>query len=226
MFALVGAAPAHARGAAEARAFADAAYLYTRDVWAAAPAARSALTGIKADQQHCGKIESQLDRKLGEDSEMTRESLRLLVLLGAAPWPAVYREVLPAHETFLYALDKVAVRDAALRSGRAVWRSTVNGMRLYASLPTDICARLEAWVAGGAKGRPLPEVDLRQLDDPAHFDREVNGPDSDVRRLQRAVARLRALGQGPRRSARFDGDAAFNAIEPLFREILSISRGL
>lgn len=207
-----------------AASFAEAAYVYTRDVWAAAPAARSALGGIKSDQRHCERIDSQLDRKLGDDPEMKRESLRLLILIGAAPWPGVYRQVLPAHEAFLEGLDKVTVRDPALRSGRAVWRATVNEMRLYASLPTDICARLEAWITSGAEGRPLPEVDLRQLDDPAHFDREVNGPDYGPR-LERAVARLRALGQGPRRSARFDGDAAFNAIEPLFREVLRLSRG-
>lgn len=205
---------------AAANAFADAALTYTRGIRAAVPAARSAARAAKADRKRCSRVTSYVERLLDGD-DATRGDFRAVILFSIQPWVRVYSALVPAHERMLAELDAVPTADPALRTGRAVWRSQTNQLRFYAGLPTDLCAQLAAWVDAGAKGTPLPHLNLRDEDDPAQFDREPAGP-SPEQRLARAAERLRALGQGPRRAARFTGDAAFAPLEPLFREVLRI----
>lgn len=208
---------------AAAQAFADAALDYTRAVRSALPAARKAADAAKIDAKQCAPVWAYLERRLDTDNP-TRRELRIYVLAALQPWPGVYATVLPAQEAMLAALDATPTADAALRTGRAVWRSQVNAIRLYSSFPTDICAQLSAWFRDGAKGTPLPSMNLRGLDDPEEFDREPAGPGPEER-LGRAVKRMRELGQGQRRASRFTGDEAFAPLEPLFRGILGIEGG-
>lgn len=222
--ALVTIAPTHAHAAttpderAAAQGFADAALHYTQGMRSAVPAARKAAQVARADARKCDGPLRSLERRLEGDGDFTRRDFRAFILITVQPWTGVYAALVPAHERMLAELDATPTSDPALRTGRAVWRSQTNLLRFYGGLPRDICAQLDAWVDAGAKGTPLPEVNLRDMDDPELFDQEPKGP-SQEDRLARTVKRLRALGQGPRRSARFDGEEAFAPLEPLFREI-------
>lgn len=222
--ALVTIAPTQARAAAKpderaaAQAFADAALHYGQDVRAALPAARKARQAARVDARKCDGPLRALERRLEGDGDFTRRDFRAFILMSIQPWVGVYATLVPAHERMLAELDATPTADPALRTGRAVWRSLTNLMRFYALIPADLCGQLDAWVDAGAKGTPLPDVNLRGWDDPEELDRDSSSPDESAR-LARAVRRLRELGQGPRRSERFDGEEAFAPLEPLFREI-------
>ncbi|UUY04961.1 hypothetical protein LRS13_05375 [Svornostia abyssi] len=49
--------------------------------------------------------------------------------------------------------------------------------------------------------------------------------DAFDRKVRAAARRLRELGQGPRRSSRFTGDAAFAPVNPLYVEAFSEGTG-
>lgn len=202
---------------AAAKAFADAARAFTLDVRAAMPDVRASLEAAAADQRHCGVLDGYVERAL-RGSPLTRRQFRVLLLMLNAPILSAHVPLLPAHERLLAALDATPTADPALRSARAIWRSQTNGLRLSATYPPDMCARLAAWYRGGARGIPVPEVDLRGEDDPDVMTTRPTDVAGRERRLERAVRRLRQLGQGPRRAARLGGDVALAPVLRLIGE--------
>ena len=135
------------------------------------------------------------------------------------------RALQPALDRFAASLEAVQTRDPALRSGRSAWRQqAVSSGKVYGPLPEDVCGQLRAWERGGARGVPLPGVDLDlgggTIADGVLTAEESTSDDEDEGedildtdgKAQRAAERLRELGQGPRRAARFSGDAAPPAV--------------
>ncbi|MBJ7329519.1 MAG: hypothetical protein JHC95_06455 [Solirubrobacteraceae bacterium] len=193
---------------AAAEAFADAAYAYTKESWEAKPAIRAALDATAADRSLCLQLRPTLLRMV-KASASGPEVSQLLAVLFYRPYVPVVRQLLPVYDRFLVRLDGVRNPGSILRAGRATWRSEAEFSRAVVAIPEDACARLRAWDRGGRPGIPLPEVDLTELRESL----QAEGPDDEERARDRAAERLRQLGQGPRRAARFTGIAANRALD-------------
>lgn len=205
---------------AAAKAFADAAREYTREVWTGVPALRAASDADAENRAACPRFASYFKGAKRQTERQVDRALTLVMLQAFLP---VYRELLPPAERMVAALEVVATRDPALRSGRAIWRQRLAEIRRFAAWPRDVCLQLVAWNEAGAKGLPLPTVDLGDFNSISGRPRASGGLSQETR-IARAVARLRALGQGPRRAARFTGDATDRALEPvLLRQFAGIS---
>lgn len=200
---------------AAAASFADAARVYTQEVWSGRPVLDTAIAADAPARTDCRAF----DRIAPEDLSRRNAFRAFLLEYYRMTRPIYVLTVLPM-ERLVAALDATATRDPALRSARAVWRSQLGLFRLLASLPDDTCARVSAWVDSGARGRPLPEVDLRGLDDDSGTGGALDREGGRSRRLTCAAARLRELGQGPRRAWRITGESADRATFPAFLRLL------
>lgn len=205
---------------AVAAAFADAARAYTQDVWSGRPALDAAIAADAPALADCRAF----DRKVPPDLS-PRTAFRVFILEMYRSLRPVYVFLLPPAERLVTALDATRTSDPALRSARAVWRSQLGVVRLLAALPGDTCAQLKRWGEGGAKGRPLPNVDLRGYDDPLDDAGSETRQSTRTRRLSCAAARLRELGQGPRRAWRITGEPVDRALFPVIVRLLLAGDG-
>lgn len=204
-------APAAPDERTAARAFADAARIYTKAVWDSVPAVRADIAARGPDLRSCGRLD------LDPVADAPRRLERALEILVEAHIAPVFVPMAAAREQFVAALDRVPTEDRALRSGRAAWRVSLPAMRGLASIPPDACARLLAWAAGGYRGLPLPELQVTDLDEVNPDEENPAGGDAKV---VVAAQRMRALGQGPRRAERFTGFPAFDAVWPIVSSAL------
>lgn len=219
--ALPGAASADERRAA--RSFADAAARFTRAMHAAVPRARDELARRRADVRICVRMETDPfpdDIPVGDP---TPEDVgKADALATFARLAGVHVATAPVLARFVARLDATETADRRLRSGRAAWRSSLVLAQVYAELPADTCAQLRAWRDAGRTTEPLPDIDLGPLmpeQDNGSEGREELSVALDGafdRKVRAAARRLRELGQGPRRSARFTGDAAYAPVSPLY----------
>jgi hypothetical protein len=128
------------------------------------------------------------------------------VALGAgavaiAPAVAAMR---PAFERFQAELERVPTADAALRSGRAAWRSAIAGLALFPA-QVDVCGTLERWRRAGFAASAAP-FGLDEL--PGAFS---EGEDAEPK-LMRAARRMQQLGIAPGTARRFTGDTLLDGI--------------
>ena len=133
----------------------------------------------------------------GAPDHVQERVMELLVVAAPGEFAAA---TAPIMRAFVAELDRVATSDRALRSGRAAWRQAVGVMATWPR--PDLCALLGAWKEAGWKKARAPRVDLKSL---ARQDRASAGID---RKLERAAARLRALGVAASAAHRFQGDPA------------------
>jgi hypothetical protein len=108
-------------------------------------------------------------------------------------------------------LDRVRVRDRALRAGRAAWRREARAVQLLRPAPEDICAQLDAWRQAGYPPDAAPPLE----DDPG-FAALGEIDDADRPRIARAGRRLRRLG-APRAVTRAWGGHLDDLLDPLSR---------
>lgn len=214
---LSGPAPAAAApdDRAAAAAFADAARAYTQEVWSGRPALDAA---VEADAPALADCRA-FDRNAPEDLS-PRTAFRTFILEMYRTLRPVYVSLVSPTERLVAGLDAAHTSDPALRSARAVWRSQLGLVRLLAAMPDDTCAQLRRWAEGGAKGRPLPGLDLRGYDDPLDQAGSAARLSRRTRRLSCAAARLRGLGQGPRRAWRITGEPTDRALFPVIVRLL------
>ena len=114
----------------------------------------------------------------------------------------IFLTAVPHVEEYVKRLDRVRTTDRALRAGRTAWKAQLKSMRVYLKLPfpTDICARVDAWVARGGTGAMFPDLDFTAAN------RELNASEAEVARetrIERAADRMRALGQSRTRARSF-----------------------
>lgn len=207
---------------AAATAYAEAAHAYTKATWEARPAMAAALETTRADRVQCRRLKSALERTFIRDESAAGERLFLVTFLRG--FSVLEGPVLPVKERFVAALDAVQGADTRLRAGREIWRWELALSRALTALPVDTCARLVAWDRGGRRGLPLGDVDLSALESFFADDEDAPSrirvrarPSADP--LTLAVRRLRALGQGPVRAARFGGDPARRASRPFLDDV-------
>ncbi len=212
---------ASAAGSSEERtaaaAFADAARVYTEEVWSGRAALDAA---VEADAPALADCRA-FDRSAPENLS-SRTSFRTFLLEIYRALRPVYVSLVPPAERLVAGLDAARTSEPALRSARAVWRSQLGLFRLLAAMPHDTCAQLKRWSEGGAKGQPLPGVDLRGLDDPLDEAGSAARLSMRMQRLSCAASRLRELGQGPRRAWRITGESAERAVFPVTVRLLLI----
>lgn len=203
-----------------AQAYADAALRFSRHAQLRAKEAWR-LMGVM-DPGRCLRTMGRIQRTKGIGQRRRERAALVATLALVTP---IMRALQPPLDRFAAALEAVPTSDPALKSGRAAWRQqAVAGYVMYGRIPEDVCTRLRDWHAAGAPGLPLPELDLGwasgSLADGISFDpMEDDEPEffGDERKLERAAVRLRVLGQGPRRSARFTGASAIGPyVGPLF----------
>lgn len=215
-----------------ARSFADAAARFTRAMHEAVPRAREELARRRADVRICVRMETDPfpeDIPVGDPAP--EDLARADALADGARLAGVHVATAPVLARFVGRLDATQTADRRLRSGRAAWRSSLVLSEVYAALPADTCAQLRAWRDAGRTTEPLPGVDLGPLtprpDDGSggREDLAVDPGDAFDRKVRAAARRLRELGQGPRRSSRFTGDAAFAPLNPLYVEAFSEGTG-
>lgn len=205
---------------AAGKAYAQAAYVYTKETWEARPALAAALEATRADRVQCRRLEAALERTFMRDESAAGE--RLYTVAFFRGFAVLEATALPAKERLVAALDAVRGADARLRAGREMWRAEVAFSRVVSALPADTCARLVAWDRGGRRGLPLADVDLGDLERFVGDDDASPGADGRVLpadALERAVRRLRVLGQGPVRAARFGGAPAMRAWRPFLDDV-------
>lgn len=191
------AAPAAtAQDRAAARSFAAAADKLSRDARAALPLSLVATQQASLDCHLAGV------RRARENGAPATAIIRASLEGLAIARSIIYLTAVGNVEAFLKRIDRVKTADRALRAGRTAWRATARSMRVYLTLPfpTDICARVDAWVHRGATGAMFPNLDFTRVN------REINASAAAAtreRRIERAAERMQALGQSRSRAARF-----------------------
>ena len=105
-------------------------------------------------------------------------------------------------DTYLAELERVPTADAALRSGRAGWRSEIDLVRRLPSLP-DPCAAVQAWQRVGFAPAAAPLNAGALLN---------SGLDAAEGKLARAGRRMRRLGVSAGAARRFTGDTLFAGV--------------
>lgn len=189
------ASAATAQDRAAARSFAAAADTFARDARAALPLSLVATQQASLDCHLAGVRRA---RENGAPpSAIIRASLEGLAIARSI----IYLTAVGSLEAFLKRIDRVRTKDPALRAGRTAWRQTLRSMRVYLTIPfpTDICARVDAWVNRGATGAMFPTIDFTGVN------REITSSAAVTResRIERAAERLRSLGQPRARADRF-----------------------
>lgn len=190
------ASAATAQDRAAARSFAAAADKLGRDARAALPLSLVASQQASLDCHLAGVRRAQENG--APPAAIIRASLEGLAIARSL----IHLTAVGNAEAFLKRIDRVKTGDPALRAGRTAWRATVRSMRVYLALPfpTDICARVEAWVDRGATGAMFPDLDFTRVN------REINASAAATAResrIERAAERLQALGQPRSRAQRF-----------------------
>lgn len=123
------------------------------------------------------------------------------IVLRVSVEEGVLNPVTPVLAQLTRDLDAIRTDDQVLRRARSIWRARYDGFLRLPRVP-DACERLVAWQATGwapaaePAHPPNPFKVILEEDDGGAADREV----------ARAVTRLRALGMGPRRAQRADGE--------------------
>lgn len=189
------ASAATAQDRAAARSFAAAADRFARDARAALPLSLVATQQASLDCHLAGV------RRARENGAPPTAIIRASLEGLAIAQSIIYLTAVGNIETFLKRIDRVPTKDPALRAGRTAWRQTLRSMRVYLTLPfpTDICARVDAWVNRGATGAMFPNLDFTRVN------REMTSSASVTResRIERAAERMRSLGQSRTRANRF-----------------------
>lgn len=226
ILALVATAPAHAQDAAAARAFAGAAFTFTQELWTDAPAISAQIDARRSSLEPCGKIGEELVLTAAGSSKARYD--RAFTLWMSAGRAAALAPTVGEHERFVAALDAVSTADARLRSGRAAWRKHLATVRAFAALPQDLCTRLATWFRTGAKGTPLPGVEVVDLASYSSFTgsfRGALGPACHCK-IDRAEARMHDLGIPSHDAHRFTGMPAYAAIEGSAKRAMVAATGL
>jgi hypothetical protein len=112
---------------------------------------------------------------------------------------------------FTARLDQIPMRDAKLKSGRAVWRFYAAKYAQFAPAPTDICARLDAWRQAGYPAASRPAIHDPVFEESLRNDERYDRLDA---KLERSGERLRKLGVSKRVVGWWTGDTLTDEIDP------------
>ncbi len=201
---------------AAATAFADAALDFTRDARRGSVEARRRIDAV--DLPRCARAYSDAIVGTGPLEGVAlgpRREERLNDVLFAAALTPTFQPLVGPMERLVARLEAIPTDDPALRSARAGWRATAWSYRMVARAPDDVCARLEEWVRAGARGLPLPAVDLRGFAAALEIDEDA--------KLRAGARRVRELGEGPRRAERVSGRWA---LEPYMALLARLEKAL
>lgn len=130
------------------------------------------------------------------------------IIVSATTW-ALVDPAMPALRQIVADLSAIPTEDAALRSGRAAWRRSVE---MFESIPrvADPCGTLEAWKRKRWRRDAAPKISFRQ------FEELIDGPSARrvERKLRRAAQRMRQLGVSRGAAERFRGETLFDDVDP------------
>ena len=108
-------------------------------------------------------------------------------------------------------LDQIPMRDAKLRSGRAVWRVYAAKFAQFQPAPADLCARLDAWRQAGYAKASRPAIHDPAFEDLLRVSERYERLDD---KLGRSGERLRKLGVSKRVVGWWTGDTLLDGVDP------------
>ncbi len=116
-----------------------------------------------------------------------------------------------AFTSFAARLDQIPMRDAKLRSGRAVWRLYAAKFAQIQPAPADLCARLDAWRQAGYPAASRPAISDPVVEDAMRNEKRYDRLNA---KLERSGAVLHKLGVSRRVVDWWTGETLLEAVDP------------